>query len=318
VRSALCLLVALSLAQNARADNTPWATGVPKLRQEQANALFAEANTMFEQGKHEPAAETYRAAIALWDHPMIRFNMAVTLIRLDQLVEAADALEAALRYGKTPFTPELYEQAINYDRLLRGRVGTIAVRCEQAGVQIFLDGKRWFTCAGDTRVRVLAGEHLLLAQKSGMLTVSQPLFVTGEHVSEHVLALQPLEPRLAYPTRRWIPWSVAGTGTVIGMVGLGVWFAGQNQMDRFEARHLQECANRCTEELDERPALRDMRDGAELRGTIGLSLMVAGGAVALGGLVWATVLNRPVSVAPTIEVSPTQGGAAVVATWKRW
>ena len=43
----------------------------------------------------------------------------------------------------------------------------------------------------------------------------------------------------------------------------------------------------CVKDLSDNPALRDQRDSAELKGTIGITMMVAGGAVAVGGFVMA-------------------------------
>ena len=77
------LVVLLALAGTAYADD-PWAQGVPLANQKAANKLFAEANQLFAQQAHGPALEKYKAAIAIWDHPLIRFNMAVTEIRLDR------------------------------------------------------------------------------------------------------------------------------------------------------------------------------------------------------------------------------------------
>jgi hypothetical protein len=116
---AAVLVTLVAASSPARADETPWAKGVPAPQQDKANALFAEANQLFGQQADGPALEKYKAAIALWDHPMIRFNMAVTLIRLDKVLDAADALEAALRFGSQPFTKELFQQAQTYQQLLK-------------------------------------------------------------------------------------------------------------------------------------------------------------------------------------------------------
>lgn len=313
----LAVLVVICTVANAWADKSkPWATGVPEAQQARANALFDEANDLFEQRAHAQAVEKYRAAIALWDHPMIRFNMAVTLIRLELLVEAASSLDAALRFGDAPFTPELYAQALDYQALVRGRVGTIVAECTQAGAQVWLDGKRWFACPGTQEVRVLAGEHLLLAEKAGSMTVSRQVFVTGASTSREPIELVPIEARWQYPTRRWIPWTVAGAGATVGLVGVGVWFAARNQMDRYDAQHAIECAMRCVEGLPDDPALRDQRDSALLKNRIAISMMVVGGVAAVAGVVWATVFNRPTRVLPDVDVSPAPGGGTASATWR--
>ena len=134
----------------APVDTTPkpWAEGVPQDTQDKASALYEEGNQLFAQQAHAPALEKYKAAIALWDHPLIRFNMAVTEIRLERILEAADDLEQALRYGDKPFKPELYQQALDYQALVKGRVGFIEATCDQAGAHLLLDGKPWFDCPG--------------------------------------------------------------------------------------------------------------------------------------------------------------------------
>src|SRR5439155_6363082 len=103
LKAALLALAAWCAIARAEAPK-PWSQGVPEATQQRANALFAEGNQLFAQQAHGPALDKYHAAIALWDHPLIRFNMAVTLIRLDRVLEAADELDRALRYGAQPFT----------------------------------------------------------------------------------------------------------------------------------------------------------------------------------------------------------------------
>jgi hypothetical protein len=127
---------------------TPWAKDVPAAQQEQARALFEDGNQLFAQQAHGPALDRYRAAGALWDHPMIRFNMAVTEIRLDRVLDAADDLQAALRFGQTPFTPELHQQALDYQALLAGRIGELEVGCAQPGSPCRSTASRGSTARG--------------------------------------------------------------------------------------------------------------------------------------------------------------------------
>jgi hypothetical protein len=319
VRRLLVVLVLLCGSQ-AYAD-VPWAQGVAKDTQTQANALFAEANQLFAQQAHAPALEKYRAAIALWDHPLIQFNMAVTLVRLDRILEAAEALDRALRFDAAPFpSPEQYQQALDYQKLVAGRVGTLGAECKQPGVSMVLDGKPWFTCPGTQSVRVLAGEHVVVAEAPGMMTVSKRSVVVGRGSSMGTFELYPIEDvvKLEYPTRRWIPWTVAGAGAAIGLGGLGLWFAGNSAMDRFEARFAMLCPDSCSAGLDDNETERDLarqRDDAQLRGDIGVGMMIAGGAITAGGVVWA-IINRPRRVLPDLEVAPTNGGMTASAAFR--
>src|SRR6185503_19237467 len=247
--------------------------GVAKDDQTKANALFAEGNQLFAQQAHAPALDKYRAAIALWDHPLIEFNMAVTLVRLDRILEAADVLDKALRFGKDPYpTPEQYQQALDYQKLVAGRVGTVEASCTQKAA-VLLDGKPWFTCPGKQTRRVLAGEHVLVGESGGFMTLSRRVVVAGGATAAETIALLPVgaAEKLVYPTRRWIPWTIAGGGAAVALGGLGIWFSARSKIDRFEANYAMLCPAGCDADLDTNPterALRDQRDSARFQGVI--------------------------------------------------
>lgn len=309
------LVACVAFAASPAAADVPWADGVPKTKQNQANALFAEGNQLFAQQAHALALERYAAAVALWDHPLIQFNMAVTLIRLDRILEAAETIDKALRFDAAPFpSPEQYQQALDYQKLVAGRVGTVEASCQQAGASVLFDGKPWFSCPGKQARRILAGEHVLVAEAEGYMTVSRRLVVSGNETARESLALLPLDAvaQLHYPTPRWIPWTAAGTGAAVGLGGLALWFAGSNAMDRFEARFKEECPQGCSATLDANETERDLarqRDSASTQGNVGLAMLVGGTAIAAGGVVWAVVFNQPRRVLPTVEVTPTSIGA---------
>lgn len=313
------VVIALVIAGlgRAHADPTPWTRDVPDARQDQARALFEDGNQLFAQQAHGPALDRYRAALALWDHPMIRFNMAVTEIRLDRVLDADEDLQASLRFGAAPFSPELYQQALDYRTLLAGRIGELEASCAQPGVQVLLDGKPWFTGPGERRVRVLAGEHVVAADRAGFVPQSSRVVVAGRAVASHRVELISLDAatHLEYPRPRWIPWTVAGGGAAIALGGLAFYLTGRNQMDAFHSDFANLCAGGCEADLSNHPVLRRERDSAVLQGKIAVSMITAGGAVAIGGVVLA-ILNRPIRTLPQLEVAPTRGGAAASAGWR--
>jgi hypothetical protein len=308
----LVLVLVLVLAPHAHADDPddPWAQGVPHDQQLQANKLFAEANKLFAEQAHGPALEKYKAAIALWDHPLIRFNMAVTEIRLDHILDAADDLEKALRYGATPFTPELYGQALDYQALVKKQVGELEASCTQPGASIQLDGKPWFSCPGTRQMRVLAGEHALVGERTGYMTKSTQLVVVGGTTAKASVELLPIATavKLVYPYPRMLPLAIGGGGATVALAGLGVWFWGSRQMDRFNTDFGKACPTGCLSTLSGHPELASEHDSAALKGDIGIAMMTVGGIAAVTGVVLA-VLDRPKRVGPNIEVAPTAGGA---------
>ncbi|MGE5186081.1 MAG: hypothetical protein ACM31C_28695 [Acidobacteriota bacterium] len=308
------LVLLLVLAGVAHADgDDPWAAGVPHDRQVQANALFAEANQLFAQQAHGPALEKYRAAIALWDHPLIRFNMAVTEIRLDHILDADDDLEKALRFGQAPFSPELYRQALDYRALVKKQIGVLDASCTQGDVRVVLDGKPWFTCPASQKTRVLAGQHTLVGERAGYMTSSRQLVILGGSAQAENIALVPIETavKLEYPYPRLVPLGVGGGGAAVALAGLGVWFWGRSQMDQFQTDFANTCPTGCLANLSDHPELASERDAARLKGKIAVTMMVVGSAAAIGGVVMA-VLDRPHRVLPNVEVAPTPGGAAAM------
>ena len=312
----LMVIAILCAAATAYAED-PWEQGVSKDNQTKANALFAEGNQLFAQQAHGPALEKYKAAVALWDHPKIRYNIAVVEIRLDHYLEAVDELEAALRFGQKPFSNDEYQRALDYQKLVSGRVGNLEVDCGEPGAQVLLDGKPWFKCPGKQKLRVLSGEHVLVAEKKEYMTYSRRPVVAGGKTFSLAVTLLPVESvvKLEYPSPRWAPWTVLGAGVAVAGGGLAFWLNGRNQMDRFEDEFGVVCNMGCPADLPDHEYLRDDRDEAQTNGKIGVTMMVAGGVVAVGGLVWA-LINRPRRVMPpNMEVLPVEGGATARVGW---
>jgi hypothetical protein len=90
---------------------------VPADKQDAAVVLYEEGNTLFGQQAHQPAMEKYKAALALWDHPLIRFNLAVTEIRL----ERAQPMSRQVALRRQALQAWLYQQALDYQALSRAR-----------------------------------------------------------------------------------------------------------------------------------------------------------------------------------------------------
>ncbi|HTL37541.1 MAG TPA: PEGA domain-containing protein [Kofleriaceae bacterium] len=214
----LVMLVFLGGVAHAGA---PWEENVSKPQQDAANKLFADGNALFARQAHVDALAKYRAALAIWDHPLIRFNLAVTLIRLDRILEAAEHLDRALRFGAAPFSDELYRQALDYQRLVAGRVAVLIAHCATSGARITLDGKQWFGCPDTKSLRVLAGEHQLTAERDGFQTLSRRLMLDGGKVTNTDVELSPDRDRWY---QHWYVLGIAGA-LAVAAGGTAIYFA---------------------------------------------------------------------------------------------
>lgn len=83
----------------------PWASGVTEAEQAIALDLYVAGNREFTESRYAQALAKYKEALQHWDHPAIRYNMAVCLINLDQPVEARDNLERSFAYGPVRSAP---------------------------------------------------------------------------------------------------------------------------------------------------------------------------------------------------------------------
>lgn len=120
---------ALQHAPSARAQDASKAAA--------ARSLFEEGVRESDAAQWDAAAQKFREALALRDSPVVRFNLAVALIELGQLVEATDLLRAVQRDTRTSSDiatriPELLESA-------EKRLAHLTILVEGEGGEILLD-----------------------------------------------------------------------------------------------------------------------------------------------------------------------------------
>lgn len=297
-----CLLVAAP----ALADDKPWVTGVSEQNKTAAKALLDRGNAKFLERDYLAALELYTDAVAKWDHPAIRFNMVRCLIQLDRSVEASDNLQLALKYGAAPLEEGVYSEALAYQKLLGGQVATIAVRCDQAGVSITLDGEPLIACPGAAERKVKPGRHQLVGAKTGFLTRTSDVVAVGGTTEQVSLSLSPLERagKLVHRWPSWMPWVVVGAGlTVTGVGGLIEYQAFQT-MDEYDRALVTPCLGEgCGPGNPVPPNVQALEDRARVQNAIAIGVMSAGVATVITGGVL-LYMNRARTVYPTAEVTP--------------
>lgn len=131
------------------ADARPWAAGVPAAEQAIALALYDAGNRAFTESHPVQAIAKYNEALLHWDHPAIRYNLAVCLIDLDQPAVAREDLERSLAFGEPALGPEAYRQAMIYRKLLDAQLSRVTIAAREPGVVVLLDGKWLFTGPGE-------------------------------------------------------------------------------------------------------------------------------------------------------------------------
>jgi hypothetical protein len=297
-------LIALALLGStpeiARADNEPWKAGVPADKQEAALALYKEGNEYFNKQQFKEALEKYAQALAIWDHPAIRYNAAVCLINLDKPVEAYEDLEAALRYGDLPLGDDIYKAGLNYQKLLAGRIAEVDVRTKIPDTKVTLDGQPVLDSSGTTARHVLSGDHQIVAEKPGYQTETKPIRVNGGDRVTIVIDLHPLEHQRELHRRfpKWVPWTVLGAGGVIALAGVPLLLGANSAFDRYDNGVSTSCKAGCPPAPLPSAYANDLSHGKLLR-SLGYSAFGVGGAL-IASTFALMAINQPRLIAPMV------------------
>ena len=306
-----------SSVQVVHADETaePWKTGVSLQAQDRANGLFAQGTDLFAKQAFPQALAAYEEALAVWDHPRFRFHQAVVLVRLDRVLDAASSIDSALRFGAAPFTPEVYGQVLQYQKLVQGNVGTLEATCTQAGAQMLLDSKMWFQCPGTQSQRVLIGDHVVYAELPRFVARPTHVTVTANARVRAEVAVVPLEQAFEHKRRFpiWAPWTILGSGVAVGIAGIAFAVSGHDKVNEYDNAIASRCAvNGCSQE--DLAALQPLLDSGQFRSGLGTAGIIVGSAAVIGGFVMA-MLNRP-TPSLRVEFRGAGGGAAASAAWR--
>jgi hypothetical protein len=291
---------------DAHQPGRPWVQGVPQETRIAANRIFLEANSLMREGLFARAAEKYREALALWDHPGFHYNLAIAEINLDQPIAAYESLQRAVRYGAAPFGPDKLEQAQSFLKLLRNQLAEIEVVCDEPGAVVTLDGKPLFTAPGRTQLVALPGGHQLTATESGRLPDTRQIVLAPGQRARFRLAPQlPLYLAMERHWPAWRPWSATGVGLIVVAAGGVINWRSSSAFasTRHDAERLCTRTSGCDSALVT-AALRDQRDHATRLQTAARATYLVGGTILVGGAVL-LYLNRerPVHRRRDVEVS---------------
>lgn len=305
-----------------RADETrPWALAVSPAEQAIATQLYAEGNHEFTESHFAQALARYKEAIGHWDHPAIRYNMAICLINLDQPVEAQDSLEKSLAFGPAPLGADVYAQGVTYRKLLHGQLGHVRISCQEPGAEVTLDGAHLFTGPGALEQFLLPRAHQVTVTRPGFLTASKTLVLAAGALTTYDVPMLELKPtaRIVRRWATWKPWAVLAGGVALAGLGTGGYYLAKRDFEVYDARVERHCGGGCdTDELAATPSIGARRSRAELEQVIAFSLFTVGGATVAAAVI-GVVLNQPrvqlESIRARPSVTPVPGGASASLTW---
>jgi hypothetical protein len=297
----VAVVAAVTAVSGAHADDkksaaTPWSNGVPAAAQQHALELFRAGNVFFEQAKYTDAVAKYELALASWDHPNIRFNLAICLINMRQPLVAWDHLQQALRFGDAPLGKRLYAEAQTYVAVLESSLAELTVTSTQPEVKIVVDGAPVFASAGRHPMKLLPGRHQLVATRPGYITDSRALDLpAGKPVTEQIaLAPEVVKVERVNYERRWrwwVPWSAAGGSVVLGVTGGIVYAIARSEIRKYDADLGKLCPLGCSD-ADIPSSLKNHEASARRKSGVAIGLWSGAGALLITGGVMA-ILNRP-------------------------
>lgn len=130
-----------------------------------ARALFSEGRALADSQRWPEAADRFRRALALRPSPAIRYNLAVALDQLGQLVEASEQLRTAIREAPAPDRTRTAAEALL--RNVEPRIGrlTIVLEGDADGVDVLLDGRPLSSALLGVGAPADPGHHRVVARR---------------------------------------------------------------------------------------------------------------------------------------------------------
>jgi tetratricopeptide (TPR) repeat protein len=286
----LALWAAPALSQHSRAElgvgqRRPWAQGVSKEDQAAASALFLEGNAQLENSLFLNAIALYEKALALWDHPTIHYNMALSLVNLNEPLRLHKHLMQALRYEGQPLDADKIDRMRDLKKLVERQLVRLRITCDVPGTSVRMNGEELFVAPGRHESWVLPARYTFAAVKEGYpLNERERTAAAGEELSlDYKLYTQEELTRYHRPGPAWRPWAVVGLGAALAGGGF---LLHDKATDRY--RSFDEGILRCSSANDNRgclppPELLDEQARGNTFQRAALGTFSAGGAaLALG------------------------------------
>ncbi|HUS27063.1 MAG TPA: tetratricopeptide repeat protein [Kofleriaceae bacterium] len=181
--------------------------------------IYRKGNDEFVQSRYSQALVLYREAVVHWDHPAIRYNMAVCLIEMNEPLEAFEMLERALKFGEAPLGAEKLEKGKAYRKELLGQLAQLDITCTTERSGVTLDGQPLLACPGKVQRVVAPGRHVIVGRREGFIPYTQDFTAVAGATTTYDVTLSPLA---AEPSKQPPPLDVVAESQPRSRLGLYV------------------------------------------------------------------------------------------------
>jgi hypothetical protein len=278
----LALGLGIARAEPVPAGDEPWYRQTSAEARQRAQELFTQALDKHQQLLRGEALQLYEQALALWDNPTIRWNLALVLEDLGQYLRAHEQLERVRRWGAALGAERLREVDDRMRALETERLARIETSREEPAAEITLDGQPWPRGAGRRSKLVLPGEHYIAAHKPGYFQVTQSVYVKA---GEQARVALPMDEDRLIERRRWPvwkPWAVVAAG--VAVAAMGAELERRARADREAvATQLRGCPPTTCVPI----RASDLYERSQLEDQLAIGALAAGGAAVAVGLVLA-------------------------------
>jgi hypothetical protein len=313
-----------SRAELGVGQQRPWTEGVTPEQQRAADALFQAGNELVDNSVFAKAAEKYREALRLWDHPAIHYNLGLALVNLKEPRAVHEHLSAALRYGKGPLDQEKVNRAKDYLKLVEQQLTYVEITCDLPGVIVGMDGRRLFEAPGRFARWVDPGPHVFNVSQEGFPSNDRSrILVAGDKITLHISQMYTEEELTQYNRRwsAWKPWVVLGAGVALAAGGGLLHLEARDTYRDLDTRAAGCGVRGCEPD----PELARLRSRGDVMQKMAAGSYAAGGALFATGVVLAFI-NRPQIQQLTpdeyeqqgvkLSLQMTSGGSGVLATFR--
>jgi hypothetical protein len=321
------LALVLAVPTVARAQQPPAAPAPPAAAPDEADRLLDEGTRLFtEDADYDGALHAFQQSYEIRASWKALNGMALVYQQQGKYVDAIDAYERLLR----KFGPTLTEgQASTVKKRigeLEKRVVVLKLDVRQEGATVTVDGKEIAHGPWKGSVRLLPGEHVVVASLDGFRTLDRKVELAPGGDTALTIELEPEKVKVVvkeksvklvrrFPT--WLPVATMGAGVGLALVGGGMHVWAASDFNAFDDSVAKAAMMNPNPDGSLKPQTGDtsLKSSGEIKQGTAITLYVIGGAALATGAVM-LYYNRPRAViVDEKDAPPPAAPHAMVAPW---